>query len=630
VVAAAAAAFLLVAVASFLPAARLWGVNHLAFYPLPVRILALALVAVTFVPAVARALYASLVGGIARLSAWRWGSAAIAAAAVVAVAAFFFLRSATNLLGDGQLIAQSFIAAHEGNKDVVMRSVPAILKEEPIAPGATLLYYGSARASTRLFGGDPVTGMRVLMCVLGGLLVFVLLRLTRDLPASASLRAWLLVLGLSSCALQLYFGYIENYAALVLLLALYTVSAFRVMHGKGSLGWPVALLALAAYTHIQGLLFAPSLALLALWRLLRGRRRVLLATATPILAALTVGAVIAGAWTGYGKHYLPLRATADAPGMFSPAHLVDMGNEMLMLLPALPVLLALAWLGRGFDRTLTDADKKRMRRDADAGAWFMETIEWRFVGLILLPCTLYLLVFKPEIGMARDWDLFTMVSVGLVPLFLLVLNRYVTLGAVPGNAVARFAAPSLALSLVLGWAWFGVNASPWRTAERFERILHYDESHASYAYENLAMFYHDMGGLQRAVALLERTTERYGNPRQFVRLAMYYEEMGRDEQAIGVLYRVLVGHAGFDKALFKLLTLLEKKDRWEEVENVAREGILHHPREAVYPFYLGQALLRAGRTEEAVATFRACLTLNPPAAARVYIERVLSGETPAP
>ncbi|MDH3198762.1 MAG: tetratricopeptide repeat protein [Candidatus Krumholzibacteria bacterium] len=630
VVGAAAVACLIVGVASFLPAARLWGLNHLAFYPLPVRFLALALVAVTFVPAVARALYASLAGAIERLSAWRWGVAAIAAAAVAAVAAFFFLRSATNLLGDGQLIAQSFIAAHEGNKDVVMRSVPAILREEPIAPGATLFFYWSAQASAKLFGGDPITGMRVFTCLLGGLLVFLLLRLARDAPTGPGLRVWLLVLGLSSCTLELFFGYIENYAALVFLLALYTVGAFRVMHGQRSLGWCVALLAVAGYTHIQGLLFAPSLALLVLWRLLRGRRRAILDTATPILAALTVAATVAGAWTGYGKHYLPLRATADAQGMFSLAHLVDMANEMLMLLPALPVLLAMAWLGRGFDRTLTDADKKRLRREADAGAWFMEPIEWRFVGLILLPCSLYLLVFNPEIGMARDWDLFTMVSVALVPLFLLVLNRYVTFGAVPGDAVARFAAPSLALSLVLGGAWFGINASPWRTAERFERILHYDESHASYAYENLAVFYHDMGALQRAMALLERTTERYGNPRQFVRLALYYEEMGWDGKAIDLLYRVLEGHAGFDKALFKLLTLLEKKDRWAEVESVARAGVEHHPREAVYPFYLGQALVRAGRTEEAMESFRTCLTLNPPPAARAYIDRVLSGETPAP
>jgi len=630
VVAAAAVSCLVVGAASFLPAVRLWGLNHLAFYPLPVRILALTLVAAAFVPAVARALYASLLAAVDRLPKSRRGTLVLVAGAVVASAVFFLLRSATNLLGDGQLIAQSFVAAHEGNKDVVMRSVPAIVKEEPIAPGATLFHYAAARVAARLFAGDPIVGMRVLLCLLGGVLVFVMLRLARDAPISPGLRAWMLVLGLSSCTFELFFGYIENYAALVFLLALYVISAFRVMHGQGSMGWCVAFFVLAAYTHIQGLLFGPSLALLVLWRLLRGRRRAMLSTAPLVLAALTVAATVVGGWTIYGKHYLPLRTTEDAQGMFSLAHLVDVGNEMLMLMPTLPVLLALAWLGHGFGRALSDADKKRMRREADAGAWFMETIEWRFVGLIVLPCTLYLLVFNPEIGMARDWDLFSMVSVALVPLFLLVLNRYATLGAVPTDAIARFAAPSLALSLVLGGAWFGINASPWRTAERFERILDYDESHASYAYENLAVFYHDMGGLQRAVALLERTTERYGNPRQFVRLALYYEEMGWDGRAINLLYRVLEGHPGFDKALFKLLALLEKNGRWQEVEIVARDGVKYHPREAVYHFYLGQSLLRAGRTEEGIASLRTCLALNPPDAARAYIEQVLQGEKPGP
>jgi len=627
VVAAAAVAFAAVAAASFLPALRLWGINHLAFYPLPARILALALVAVTFVPVVARGFYGAIVRAVESLSASRGrGTILIVVAAAAAAVICFQLRSATNLLGDGQLIAQSFAAAHEGSKFVIMRSVPAILKEEHIAPGATLFFYGSMRAYTKLLGGDPVTGMRLFVCLLGGLLVYVLLRLARDTPAPSGLRAWLLGLGLSSCTAVMFFGYIENYAALVFLLALYMVCAFRVMHGRGSLVWCVILLAVAAYTHVQGALFAPSLALLVLWRLARGRRRRVVDVATPVLAALTLVGLVAGAWTPYGEHYLPLLGKGDDPGMLSPSHLVDMANEIMMLMPALPVFLVMAWVGRGLHRALPEADQKRLRRETETGAWFMELIEWRFVGLVLLPCTLYLFVFRPEIGMARDWDLFTMVSVALLPLALLVLNRYVTLGTIPAVDVARFAAPSLALSLVLGVAWIGINASPWRSAERFERILRYDESHASYALENLAVFYHDRGRLDRSVTILERTTQRFGNPRQFVRLAVYYGEQGRNKEGIDLMYRVLETHPKFDKAQFALVELLGKSGRLEEMEKMAAQGVQDHPREAAFHFYLGQAQLISGRRDEAMATFRNCLALNPPPTVRAYIEKAMRGE----
>jgi hypothetical protein len=52
----AVASFALVATASFLPTTRLWGLNHLAFFPVPLRLALLGLVAVCFLPPLARIL----------------------------------------------------------------------------------------------------------------------------------------------------------------------------------------------------------------------------------------------------------------------------------------------------------------------------------------------------------------------------------------------------------------------------------------------------------------------------------------------------------------------------------------------------------------------------------------------
>ena len=51
-----AATVVLFGVASFLPDERLWGLNHLAFFAMPLRLALLALVAICFIPPFARLL----------------------------------------------------------------------------------------------------------------------------------------------------------------------------------------------------------------------------------------------------------------------------------------------------------------------------------------------------------------------------------------------------------------------------------------------------------------------------------------------------------------------------------------------------------------------------------------------
>jgi tetratricopeptide (TPR) repeat protein len=102
---------------------------------------------------------------------------------------------------------------------------------------------------------------------------------------------------------------------------------------------------------------------------------------------------------------------------------------------------------------------------------------------------------------------------------------------------------------------------------------------------------------------------------------MYYQEAGRISEAIVLMYQVLERHPGYDKALFKLVTLLERADRWEEMTPVAREGVEYYPDQAVYHFYLGESLIREGKTEEGLEVFERCLALKPPTGVREHIGR---------
>ncbi len=619
--------FALIALVTLLPSARdarLWGLNHLAFYSLPVRLAALALMALAFVPAVARVAFGALTkfpdalaGGGSR------STMIIFIVSIASVVLFYQFRSATLLLGDGQLLAKSFEASYQGHATVIMRSARAILANDSISPGMTLLYYWTVKVAVVVFKQTPAEGMRWLPCMLGGVFIFFFLRLVRDAPLSNALKVWLLVLGLFTTSVQLFFGYVENYSAILILLAMYVSACFLVIHRRSALWVPIVLLAVSVFTHIQSILFAPSLIFLMAWQLAKGRRRVVLRSGVPVLMVLTgAAAIIARAGNIPGDFYLPLTADNESYGIISPGHLGDLLNEAMMLLPIALVALAVWWAGRKAAHQPTNV--------TSGNEWFAMPVEWQYVALMVVPCLMYMTLFKPEIGMARDWDLFTMTSVALVPLVLLIVNRYSKAAQLSGAAMARVSAPALVMAAVMGIGWFGVNASGDRTGNRFEAILAYDQTHVGYAYENLALYYQSRGQLAKAIDALETGAHTSGNPRLYARLAVLYEENGDIDAGITMLRDILATHPDHSKARSKLMDLLEKAKRYDELITVSRDGVKYHPKNAIYYFALGESLIRTGQTDEGLDVFRTCLTLGPPDGAREHVLRRFEqfGQTP--
>lgn len=612
-----AATLAMIALASLVPHARdarLWGINHLAYYPLPVRLAALALVALAFVPVFARAAYAGLLrltralGDGGRRAPW-----VVATVSVASIAVFFVFRSASYLLGDGQLIVQSFEASYLGNDSVIMSSVATIFGSDFISPGTTLLYYWTVKLAVVVFGLTPTQGLVVLPCLLGGVWVFLVLRLSGASVLTPALRAWLLVLGLFTTSVVVFFGYIENYSVLLVVVTLYAVASFRVMHRAGRIWGPVALFVIAVFVHIQAVLLVPSLVFLVAWRAARERRRVVLRWSVPVLVSLLlVVTIVARAYQFPGDLYLPLFANDASYGLLSPGHLLDVANELLMLLPILPFVATVWFAGR---RGLAHSKRKGSQGDL----WFGEPVEWQFVALLIVPCLVYVVFFRSEIGMARDWDLFTMTSVGAAALVLLAVNRYAGAG---GGDAAFVSVPAMVMVAVMGVSWIGINASSERTPERFESILAYDQTHAGYAYENLAAYYHDKGRLGRAIRAMENGARLSGNPRLYARLAFYYEDNGDIAGAIRLLYEMLESHPDYYKGRAKLLDLLEKAGRWDELVRVARGGVEHSDGAPLFYFALGEGLIRTGEVDEGLDAFRKCLSLNPPQSAQDHIREV--------
>jgi len=625
--AAAGLSAVLVVASSFLPGARLWGINHLAFVSPAARWLAIAVIALAFVPALARCAYRGLLRGAAPLagSNRRAQLAAAAAIAALSVLGFSALRSSTLLLGDGQLIVRSFEVAEEGHDTVIMRSPRAIVSEDFIAPGTTLLYYGASKIATGPFKKTPLLGLQAFNCLLGGVFVFLLLAVATAASISPEHRTWLLWLGLFSCSIELFFGYVENYTAPFLLLFVYLVTAFRALHNREPLWLPVVPLVLAVYGHVQSILFVPSFVYLVLWKRAGTRRGAFLRLWTPLFGCAAMISVAAfSAIPLFKRFYVPFGFRNDQYALFAPHHLADILNEVFMLLPIVPLVVAMLWVAHRAER----ASGRNFMGDTKAArgeptSWFSHPAEWQLVVTILIPCVFYLALFHPEIGMARDWDLFTMTTIAIVPVAILTLNRYAVATGVATEALARFAVPAFAVAAVTTTAWVGVNASAVRTINRFERILTYDRTHASYAWENLSLFYHDRGQLDKAIEAMRAASDQSHNPRQYTRLAVYLEEAGQRDAAIKILDDVLARRPSYSKARFRLVMFLEKSNNWDRLLEVSKDGMKYNSEEGIYHFFYGESLRHTGRIDEAMAVFRSCRNMDMPPSAQKFIDATL-------
>jgi hypothetical protein len=630
--------FALITVASFLPDRRLWGLNHLAFYPLPVRIITLLLMAVSFLPSVAKGCHSLISRSFDYIrSRRRLLNIVIVVIAVVFVAVSVRYRSSTLLLGDGQLVVRNYEYVSEGYTNVVTRDIRTILSDEDIAKGASLLYFLSVQVSEHIFSSTPINGIRIFNCFLGGIFIVLLLLVAFHAEITTELRIWMIFLVLSSGTMELFFGYVENYTPLILFCFLYLTSAFALIHKRRLylVFINLLLLLMSVFIHIQAALLVPSFVLLVVWYAAGRHGDSVLRYVTPSLAALSlIGFIVAKTFTGYGEHILNVRSSETFYGITAPSHWIDIFNELMILSPMLPFLAIMAITiflaarksqAAGRNGAAIKSRAPRPGRKSTDGGWFVPKVEWHLAYLILVPTLIYLVIFKTEIGVPRDWDLFTISFIGLLPLAILIIHRF--LGQARVRSIPRLTIPALVMSTLLGIAWIGINASAARSVERFERILRYEKTNEAYVYEILAKHYYRENQLDRAIPAVEKALSLSHNPRHYVMLGKYNMKAERTEAAIEVLEAFLRNKPESEYAEWArstLVTLLDRTGQYSKLLSVARDGIRHHPDKPIYHYFFGKMLLAQGKFREGVDALLECKRLNPPPAVLQDVDDVIA------
>jgi len=612
---------LLVVAASFLPDKRVWGVNHLAFYPWPLRVAALAVMALAFLP--------RAVGVVSRffdrLASALSGCRRLLRALVVSIAAlvlFIVFASATELLGDGLYTANNIERAAKVDREVFVK----VLKNpDPIYPGTEMLNLALSRTALSTLGVPPLRSVRVMNALLGAILVFVItVGARRSGSTTPRNDVSLVTLVFLSGGIQIFFGYIEAYAPLLFFTGLYVWAAHRTLARGARLWGPVICAAAATAMHLLALLLLPSLVLLVLWVSLGRRLSNRFLAWAGILGAATVALpFLAVDVLGLERFFLPLMG--DTYAVLSLPHLADVANEMFLLFPGVVVLGVVTAMvlvetfgptrsgeGGGILDALSRVDSKKP----------LLPPRLFFASLLAIPSMLFLFFFKPELGVARDWDLFAITGVGPLMIVAAVLGS-VDAESSAGRMTKRFVPPVLVMTAVLTAAWVGINADPRRAAARFESILSYDTARAGYAYESLAALYKDRGDMTGEIRALEKAVDASPNPRYLFTLGLRYYHIGEKDKAVATLDRCLRMRPKHERARQSLVQMLFFMERYEELVRVCAEGSRIDPKLGDYPFFMGKAFAELGRVAEAREAFESCRALDPPPEVAREIDEIL-------
>ncbi len=252
--------------------------------------------------------------------------------------------------------------------------------------------------TSRAFGWSVEYSYQFLSSLAGGVFVVLLLVFSRALLGE---KRWiLLVLGTGSAGfMQLFFGDVENYTLVTLLMLGYFVAGYLYLEGRTSLLLSSAVLALAICFHLLAAFLLPSLAFLYVVAL---RRRQWLAVAG---AAMTLVAIPVAVVTYFHFHGLPFEVILTSNAFGQAGKLQRFAAPDLAYHGQITSLLLLL-----FPPTLCFLPLIAYRRvPLDSFNVFMLLAASVLVG--------YVFTWRADLGVYNDWNLYAPAALPLAILF---------------------------------------------------------------------------------------------------------------------------------------------------------------------------------------------------------------------
>ncbi|HTK81838.1 MAG TPA: tetratricopeptide repeat protein [Bacteroidota bacterium] len=551
--------FLLHLLSIFFPASNNWGVHLFAFLPKPLGIALSLLMLGSLLPPVQKRLInfvdASLQKWARQKTTTRILIIAISTSALAS--AFWIFREGTTFLGDGFWL--SYAIQHIDS----VQNLPTIFHNEPLSGFVVwnlFRYLAESQAIT-----DPHLPFALFSVACGVAFVIGLFFFSSRLSNDKSDRPWVFIFVAVATGIQLFFGYVENYPPAYAGYLLFALTGILYLRGSLSLIVPSVIFAVLFAFYFGALAFVPALVLLYAHSIAT-RRYVIAILSLVVSVAFALGLVVLSGYSlssffeilfSGGSHVVPLAKTSSAwqgYTMFSSAHLVEFINLQLLLSPFALIMFAVL-IFFGF-RSLNWKSK-----------------EWMFIFVNACCGLIMLLIFQSDIGMSRDWDLFSVFQLSLV-----LGVAYLLVHAVPDQRVRYKSFLVMSIVTFIHTAGFVlVNSSESYAIPRMHTLL--DNSlwgqKAYGVYEELAMHSRDRNDFNGAVAYYQKFLQYdSSNARILGNLADVYRVAGKQDSEMVYLERATRHHAQNKNVYLNLAKIYTKQSRFEEGQELFIKALM--------------------------------------------------------
>jgi Flp pilus assembly protein TadD len=433
----------LVLLAVYVASGSLWGLEHFKYNAPYGWFLLGFLIATSLYCAYGPLPTKPLERGIEKTSRFIWGRSHIPRIVIslCSAALFFLFRVETAFLGDGYLLLNTF------GRDEAYSS-------HAIKP----LSIGIIKLVQSAFGGytywTSLYAFQTISIVSGAIVVYNFIAIAGLLAQSA--RGRLLAFGtlVFSGWILLFFGYLEYYPMLWMAASFFVRFALSYLKGGASYCSVVLSFLSAIAIHMEAIFFLPGLLYLTAYRFAPQKteqispRTSLLLMIAMIAAVPVVVFAVGELVSAVDNPYLPLIGsdlTFPRYAVLSLDNMREIANQILLCLPAVIVLLALAYTGP--------------RRKPDSIS--------RLLTLLSFGSLAFLLTVEPKLGMARDFDLMTLTL--FAPL-LMLLYRIGSNEDLPVRPILI----AIVISLTATVSFLGANCTRQTSIERAHDLLrHY-------------------------------------------------------------------------------------------------------------------------------------------------------------
>ena len=421
-----------------------------------------------------------------------------------------------------------------------------------------------------------------------------------DPPTGLSVPRWAKALGfavlISQGYIQLFCGYVENYAPLVVANGLVLLTGLRFIHGRGGLLASGAAMLLALGLHLSAAALLPAWMLMAVWGVSRGPARARawrdLGLTALLFGGLTIALNLARPGfllpkTLWDVSILALGQKQEDPKyLLSLVHFRDFVNEQLLIGP----LGLAAFLGG----CVAVAGRGEWRRPESlfaitAGAGY------------LLVCVL---AGDSNLGYARNWDLLAPAGVIFTGAGLVLLRPLFEASRNWGNVLLLWAASSAFHTL----PWIAVNASEARSIEWFENL----PLGGGRTESTLGVWYMMHGRFDLAERWLTRSLEENpANTRAHFFLGELYLATGRPQLACSAFSAASQLRPDREGYRLQLARALAMAGRWDEARAIIEPMMRAHPNRASLWAFDGVLLRGLGQIDLAREAVDRAISLQP-------------------